>query len=515
MNATYRPFALLATSCAVALFVSAGIALRVGFTKRIGTMKANTVRTARGLQCGHFALLRACQLLGVITSEAEVLKAMPQKALGHSFTDLRNAAERMNVQADGFVADWSAVIEGPVPVILHLREPEHYVVLARADDHQPVIFDGTGKRQVVTADSICCRWSGAVLRLSKKKHTTSVQNRRAGDPAPRIEFDTLIIDKGQLAHGTGSMEFKFPVRNSGSAPLEIGSVKTSCGCLASDYPHVIEPGGKGTITLKYTPNYYKRSLEIIHDAQVMSNDPRFSRVRISALASLDGRVFLYPRELKFESIPNGTKATAYVFAYYRGEATEPFRLTLSESLPDGISLRTIDYEEYVRAIGTPDILRDEAATPERKQYLELTIDPTVFKHFRERFSGTLSLKTSIPDIKVVGIPYSGKIVPAVEAMPRLLAFEVGGEAVARIRLKSARDFTVVSCSDGAFNVSAVPRSSNIEPYVAELEIRVPPERASQLHGHSIRITAGFSDTDFKEMLELQTYVVSTRPTNAN
>src|SRR4051812_37218752 len=194
MNVILRRRGFSAVFCALALMVLGGV------TWRVTSTMTQSRRSARPMQCGHFALLRVCQLLGVITLEKDVLAAMPPKALGHSFTDLRLAAERMNLQTEGFVEDWPTLMTGQVPAILQLRNPDHFVVLSRADGDQPIIFDDIGKRRAVTAHSIRRRWSGAVLRLSKRDHTTGIESRLGVERVPRIQFDTLIIDQGQLAH---------------------------------------------------------------------------------------------------------------------------------------------------------------------------------------------------------------------------------------------------------------------------------------------------------------------------
>lgn len=58
-------------------------------------------------------------------------------------------------------------------------------------------------------------------------------------------FDTIIID-------SNSYSCQFHFTNTGTAPLIITDVITSCGCTAAEWPtKPIKPGSKGAIEVKY------------------------------------------------------------------------------------------------------------------------------------------------------------------------------------------------------------------------------------------------------------------------
>jgi len=76
----------------------------------------------------------------------------------------------------------------------------------------------------------------------------------AQDKVAKIEFESETIDYGTIEKGADGLRiFKF--KNSGSAPLIITKVKSSCGCTVPKKPEEpIMPGMTGEIEVKYDTN---------------------------------------------------------------------------------------------------------------------------------------------------------------------------------------------------------------------------------------------------------------------
>ncbi len=98
--------------------------------------------------------------------------------------------------------------------------------------------------------------------------------------APKIDVitqhDLGIIAKGQIAQAS------FSVRNTGSAPLEIQSVSTSCGCTkASVTPRTIPAGGEGILEVAYDSGAHEADMgKITRLVFLHTNDPDKDSVRI-------------------------------------------------------------------------------------------------------------------------------------------------------------------------------------------------------------------------------------------
>ncbi len=77
----------------------------------------------------------------------------------------------------------------------------------------------------------------------------SLKTKRKG--VPNIEFEKLSHDFGNLEFG-GDGSCKFVFENTGSGPLILTNVKSTCGCTVPEWPHKpIEEGAIDTITVRY------------------------------------------------------------------------------------------------------------------------------------------------------------------------------------------------------------------------------------------------------------------------
>ena len=73
----------------------------------------------------------------------------------------------------------------------------------------------------------------------------------AQDTTAKIEFKSETIDYGEIAKGSDGVRV-FEFTNTGTAPLVISDVKSSCGCTIPKKPEgPIMPGKTGEIQVKY------------------------------------------------------------------------------------------------------------------------------------------------------------------------------------------------------------------------------------------------------------------------
>lgn len=76
----------------------------------------------------------------------------------------------------------------------------------------------------------------------------------AQDKVAKIEFKTETVDYGEIAKGSDGVRV-FQFTNTGSAPLIISAVNSSCGCTIPKKPEgPIQPGKTGEIQVKYDTN---------------------------------------------------------------------------------------------------------------------------------------------------------------------------------------------------------------------------------------------------------------------
>ncbi|WP_097047372.1 DUF1573 domain-containing protein [Flagellimonas pacifica] len=73
----------------------------------------------------------------------------------------------------------------------------------------------------------------------------------AQEATAKIEFKSETIDYGEIAKGSDGVRI-FEFTNTGSVPLVISNVKSSCGCTIPKKPEdPILPGKTGSIQVKY------------------------------------------------------------------------------------------------------------------------------------------------------------------------------------------------------------------------------------------------------------------------
>jgi hypothetical protein len=76
----------------------------------------------------------------------------------------------------------------------------------------------------------------------------------AQDKAAKIEFKIETVDYGEIAKGSDGIRV-FEFTNTGTAPLIISKVSSSCGCTIPKKPEdPILPGKTGEIQVKYDTN---------------------------------------------------------------------------------------------------------------------------------------------------------------------------------------------------------------------------------------------------------------------
>lgn len=95
-------------------------------------------------------------------------------------------------------------------------------------------------------------------------------NATAQQPKAKITFEVEGIDLGTIKKGAnGTVKFIF--LNTGTAPLIIASVKTSCSCLkvTASTKVPVPPGATGTLVARYDTNrvgHFNKSITIISNA---------------------------------------------------------------------------------------------------------------------------------------------------------------------------------------------------------------------------------------------------------
>lgn len=113
--------------------------------------------------------------------------------------------------------------------------------------------------------------------------------------APRITFEKVIHDFGEIGAGTGNLcEFKF--RNTGNGLLKITEVSKTCGCTPFTLAkNQYAPGESGTLKVRYYADTHtgKTAKQLF----VYSNDQARPKVTLTIQASVVAKVDYGPKKL--------------------------------------------------------------------------------------------------------------------------------------------------------------------------------------------------------------------------
>lgn len=70
---------------------------------------------------------------------------------------------------------------------------------------------------------------------------------------PKAEFTKTVHDFGKIEESAGTVTTEFSFKNTGSAPLLLQRVQTSCGCTTPEYTNEpVLPGKTGKIKVTYS-----------------------------------------------------------------------------------------------------------------------------------------------------------------------------------------------------------------------------------------------------------------------
>lgn len=91
----------------------------------------------------------------------------------------------------------------------------------------------------------------------------------AQEKVAKIEFKTETVDYGEIEKGSDGVRV-FEFTNTGSAPLIITKVSSSCGCTIPKKPEgPIQPGESGEIQVKYDtsrPGPIRKAITVLSNA---------------------------------------------------------------------------------------------------------------------------------------------------------------------------------------------------------------------------------------------------------
>ena len=115
--------------------------------------------------------------------------------------------------------------------------------------------------------------------------------------APQLVAEQLNYDFGEVLQG-GKVDFTFRFRNAGDEVLEVGNVRSSCGCTAALLSaRRIAPGDMGELQATFDSTRFQGAVTKV--ISLDSNDPQQPQVSFSLYGNVAAEVVLLPERVNW------------------------------------------------------------------------------------------------------------------------------------------------------------------------------------------------------------------------
>lgn len=204
---------------------------------------------------------------------------------------------------------------------------------------------------------------------------------------PKIVFEETEHDFGEIPQGS-NVTYTFTFNNDGEGTLEIGKLKTSCGCTAALASRdKLEPGDKGEVKVTFTSGKFKGN--ITKTVTVPSNDPKNPEVALHIKAVVKVDIEITPNSLNFGDMPRGSSATK-VLTLTKLDGTK-IKIVKIESKSENITA-SIENETEEKSSYNVNVTLSTGQLPrvfaeKLKIYTDSTIQPVLEVFIRARVTG--------------------------------------------------------------------------------------------------------------------------------
>lgn len=275
-------------------------------------------------RCGPRSLWIAAGLLGISKSIDELSDLCEMTNQGTTLLNLKNAAEMIGLQAQGVRCSWDELINFNSPAIL-LVYGDHFVCVdprVSTDikkKNQISFYNFSKQTYYLGEEELNSIWNGEALFIARKKSVTISQDKSK----PRASFDYTFSDFG-IASEDNIMTQIYTLSNTGSAPLEIISMKKTCGCAEIKASKMkIQPSETASISLEFDL-HGRHGIQMIQGI-IQTNDSENPFTVLSYRGFIEKPVLFLPNMFEFGEMIPGQSLSRSVIVTDRGDQTLQWR----------------------------------------------------------------------------------------------------------------------------------------------------------------------------------------------
>jgi len=219
----------------------------------------------------------------------------------------------------------------------------------------------------------------------EKKQEAEKKTPEKKEGKPDLQFEQKTYDFGTVYKGA-SVVHKYKFTNKGDAVLNIGKVKTSCGCTAAlTSSKTIKPGESGEIETTFRSKNFRG--RITKKVYVNSNDPDENRIQLVLKGVVLDEIALDPQQIQFGLAEKGTEKSKTFHVKQMGEKR----------------LKILDIKSSLDFLSAKVESTDKVFDVKKGEKLDYEVTVTLAKNAPSgKFTGVLTIKTNldnIPDIK--------------------------------------------------------------------------------------------------------------------
>lgn len=361
--------------------------------------------------CGILSLFDLCDLLGrplTVRQQAELARDWPGPSC--SMADLQQAGRSVGLELTGVEATLRQLPRIRTPKIIHLKDPDHFAVLAAANAERVQLLSER-EVAVLSRAQLERRYSGCAL---------VVRSAAVAGPQlelPEFEYAFRVQGIGQRVSHT------FPILNAGSADLTVKVQPRSCNAPATTLTRTVVPPGQWA---QLTVGFEVRTAgTIVEYVGLLTNDLDRPLMYLTVGGYVPPDLLVAPQRLHFTA----------------GKSTAVVR-ELTVRGPGGMRLlrATCQGRAFRAGVGEPTDDGDM-----RRWRVEVVLQP---RRNPGNLADTLTITTSHPDRPVVVVPLTAEVLGDLSVAPGrvFLGFLRPGETRAQdimIRSRSGASFALV------------------------------------------------------------------------
>jgi len=473
-------------------------------------------------QCAQYCVYHCCQILGVPVSMEQVMQLLPPKESGESMLEIAETLKRTGLDCSGEKASFEELAAGTFPVIAHLvsptkteKEVPHFIVVEKIDSTAIKIVDGYA-RGMMAKETFLKEWDGYLLRVKMPAGSLRKPDflPAAAEKSPRLQFDTLFIDVGDVPQKEEDVIFTFPFKNIGAGDLHISKVKTNCKCaVVDDPPKVMRPGESGRISVRY--KFGESRGRFSQTAIVQSDDPYFPQILLTLVGNGSQEVRIEPKQLDFGNVVAGETSLTRCYVTYTGDG-----LFKVQSVKSGVDGLTVEFQTL-----TPSLY--EKLRPEAKSVtvgecvnrfvIEAVVDSK--KVAPDQANLYIEINTNLPDASMLKIPVAFKVIPPVVARPSKLflgEFTNNQPVEATVVLKSVKGFAIsvddVNCGHSGLSCS-YPSKNNSDRIELKFSGQITSQDQIDKNEIVVRVNMSGSENPLTVKLPISGLLRSSRPSD--